>query len=123
MTRQILVVDDESVTRRIVIHALKSINVEVLSAEDGRQALQLAEDNQPELAIVDINLPDLDGFEVIRHLRQLPGMADVPVILFTARNAPDDKHTAGEIGASGFLYKPFSTRELRDLVTSHLPDA
>lgn len=119
MTR-VLVIDDESVTRRVVIHALKSIQVDVLAAEDGAQGLAVAQENEIGLAIVDINLPDMDGFTVIRQLKTMPHLHDVPMIVFTARNQSGDELTAHEVGAAGFLYKPFSTQELRDVVTQFL---
>lgn len=121
MTEIVLVVDDETVTRRVVTHTLRSMDVEVLTAEDGTQALELARDNHPALVIVDINLPDFDGFNVIRQLKAIPHMQQVPMLMFTARNQPGDEITAQEAGAVGFLYKPFSTQELRDMVKAHLP--
>lgn len=120
MGHQVLVVDDESVTRRVVTYALRTMDIEVVGAEDGSQAIALAEQQSFALAIVDINLPDIDGFEVIRHLKQLPHTESTPMIVFTARNQPDDEHTASEAGAVGFLYKPFSTQELREIVMKHL---
>ena len=116
----ILVIDDENVTRRVVIHALRSMDVSVLEAEDGTGALEIAQNNSISLAIVDINLPDIDGFEVMRQLQALPGMAGTPIIMFTARNRTGDEMMAREVGAVDFLYKPFSTQELRELVMKHL---
>lgn len=116
----VLVVDDESVTRRIVTHTLKTLGVDVMGAEDGTQALALAQESQLALAIVDINLPDMDGFAVVRALKAMPHMANVPIMMFTARNHPGDEQTALEIGATGFLYKPFSTQELREMVRKQL---
>jgi CheY-like chemotaxis protein len=120
MPKTILVIDDESVTRRVVIHALKVLDVDVLSAADGAEALAQAQAHEIALAIVDINLPDIDGFEVMRQLKQMPHMQDVPMIAFTARNQTDDQDTAEEVGASGLFYKPFSTMELRELVKRYL---
>ena len=120
MATQVLVVDDESVTRRVVTHALQKLDIEVVGAADGASAIDLAEQHDIALAIVDINLPDMDGFAVIQQLKSIAHMQDVPVIVFTARNQPGDKVTAQEVGAVDFLYKPFSTQELRDLVTRHL---
>lgn len=123
MSRQVLVVDDESVTRRVVTYALQTMDIEVIGAEDGSQAIALASEQSFALAIVDINLPDIDGFEVMRRLKQLPLTKMTPMIVFTARNQPDDEHTASEAGAVGFLYKPFSTQELREIVMKYLnPD-
>ncbi|MEM6526843.1 MAG: response regulator [Chloroflexota bacterium] len=120
MSVTVLVVDDESVTRRVVAHALKSISVEVLDAEDGTTALQLAQANAPALALVDINLPDMDGFTVTQELRGIPHMADVPIVIFTARNHAGDEEAAAQAGAQGFFYKPFSTQELREMVNRYV---
>jgi CheY-like chemotaxis protein len=116
----VLVVDDESVTRRVVTHTLKTLGIEVIGAEDGQQALTLADQHDLSMVIVDINLPDMDGFAVVRALKTLPQMEGVPMVMFTARNHPGDEHTALELGASGFIYKPFSTQELREIVKQHL---
>jgi CheY-like chemotaxis protein len=116
----VLVVDDEMVTRRIVVHTLKIFNVETMAAGSGEEALQLAAVNTVHLAIVDINLPDVDGFTLIQRLKELPHMRSIPYIVFTARNHADDQLRAAECGAVGFLYKPFSTQELRTLVSQHL---
>jgi len=120
MTAKILVVDDESVTRRVVTYTLQAINVEVICAVDGMSALELAEDTHFDLALIDINLPDISGFDLLKSLRGMRSMQGVPMVIFTARNNPDDQMQAQELGASGFLYKPFSTQELRDLVQQHL---
>lgn len=120
MSKLVLVVDDENVTRRVVTYALKAIQIDVISAENGAQAIALAQEQNPQLAIIDINLPDMDGFEVMRQLKQTPQLADIPMIIFTARNHPQDEATAMSAGAAGFLYKPFSTQELRALVIQHL---
>ncbi len=116
MSARILIVDDESVTRRLVTFTLKSINVESVSAENGLQAIDFAEQGQFDLALVDINLPDIDGFEVVERLKQIDHMRDVPILMFTARSHQGDELRAQEVGAVGFFYKPFSTQDLRDLV-------
>lgn len=120
MLSKVLVVDDESVTRRVVVHALKAISVEVFDAADGSQALALASEHAFSLALVDINLPDIDGFGLIRALQEIPHMQNVPMVVFTARSDPGDDQQARQVGAAGFLYKPFSTQELRELVMAHL---
>jgi len=120
MVKRILVIDDESVTRRVVAHTLKTIDIEVLQAEDGEEALEIANQETLEMAIVDINLPDIDGFTLIEHLKQIEHITHIPMIVFTARNQPGDDARALEVGAVGFLYKPFSTQELRDTVLMHL---
>ena len=120
MGRTLLVVDDESTTRRLVMFTLRPLNVEVIGAEDGLSALEMARTHPVDMMLVDINLPTMDGFTLIRELKALPQLADVPLITFTARNYPEDEARAQQLGAAGFLYKPFSTQELRSLVTHHL---
>ncbi|MBI5930601.1 MAG: response regulator [Chloroflexi bacterium] len=120
MTPIILVVDDESVTRRLVAYTLKPLGVEVYGAADGFEALAVAKEQIFDLAIVDIGLPDMDGFELIRNLKAIEQNANIPIITFTARNDPQDESLAFELGSVGFLYKPFSTQELREIVTRHL---
>ncbi|MBE2270874.1 MAG: response regulator [Anaerolinea sp.] len=115
-----LVVDDESATRRLVAYTLKSLNIEVLGAENGASAMQIAYENPLGLILVDINLPGIDGFTLIEQLRTIPHISDVPVIMFTARNNANDEMRARELGASGFLYKPFTTQELRNLVHTYI---
>ena len=120
MTAKILVVDDEAVTRRLVTFTLKALQVEVEAVENGELALQAAAKESFLLAFVDINLPDVEGFALVRQLHALPNMATLPIFMFTARNNADDHAHALEVGAVGFLYKPFSTQELRSLVTKYL---
>lgn len=116
----LLVVDDESITRRLVAYTLKILGVEVLGAGTGQEALDVVAEHKIGMVLVDINLPGMDGFMLIRRLRELPSMQGVPLITFTARDHPDDEQRARDLGVSGFLYKPFSTQDLRSLVAHHL---
>jgi two-component system OmpR family response regulator len=116
----ILVVDDELIIQRLVAHTLRVLNVELESALDGRTALEIARTTRPGLALIDINLPDMDGFTLMESFEAIPHMAGVPMIAFTARNDPEDEARALALGAKGLLYKPFSTAELRELVQRFL---
>ncbi|MBN1201619.1 MAG: response regulator [Anaerolineae bacterium] len=116
MTPTVLVVDDEVVVRRLVMHVLKSLKIDVVGAPDAHAALEIVEKQPVDLVLTDINLPDMDGFALIQHLQQLPQLDGIPLITFTARSSPGDETRALELGASGFLYKPFHTQELRNLV-------
>lgn len=120
MAGKVLVVDDASATRRVVNYVLRSIDVESVEAINGMEALDLAQTEQFGMVLVDINLPDIDGFEVIRRLNDITTMRDVPKVIFTARNEPQDKRQAIAVGAIDFLYKPFSTQELREMVAGYL---
>ena len=120
MNPRILIVDDEAVTRRLVTFALKTFPVDVEAVENGTLALEAAATHPFNLAFVDINLPDVEGFALVEQLHSLPDMSSMPIIMFTARNNIDDHARALEVGSVGFLYKPFSTQELRTLVMKHL---
>jgi CheY-like chemotaxis protein len=116
----VLVVDDEITTRRLVAFTLKPLDIEVLGADDGAAALELVHHQVPDLIIVDINLPGMDGFTLMEQLSALPQLREVPIVAYTARNVADDAARARQVGARGFLFKPFSTSELRSLVNLHL---
>ena len=108
MTR-ILVVDDEKALVELVRSYLEREQYEVLTASDGRTALELARAGQPDLVVLDVMLPELDGIEVCRQLRQF---SDAYVIMLTARAEEIDKILGLTVGADDYLTKPFSPREL-----------
>ncbi|GAC1598493.1 MAG: response regulator transcription factor [Acidimicrobiales bacterium] len=107
---RVLVVDDEDPIRQLVMMGLLHEHFEVESAGTGRTALKTAELFRPDLIVLDVGLPDLDGFEVCRRLRA-DGMP-VPVIFLTARKAIEDKLTGLTIGGDDYVTKPFSFAEL-----------
>lgn len=112
----VLIVDDHQVVRRVVRHALQPLAFDVIEAEDGRSALALATSYRLDLVLVDTNLPDQDGFSLVQHLKALPYLAEVPVIILSSRGGVDDEIRALEVGAAGFLAKPFHTQALRQAV-------
>ena len=120
MTHRVLVIDDEVVTRRLVAFTLKALNIEVEGVGDGASALDILQNQAFDLVFVDINLPDIEGFDLMQQIRAIPEQVDLPMIPFTARNNPDDEALAQALGAVDFIYKPFSTQELRTLVSKHL---
>jgi DNA-binding response OmpR family regulator len=109
MPTRILVVDDEPPIVNMLAYNLKQANYNVLIAHDGEEALQLARREQPNLIILDIMLPKLDGLEVCRALRK---ECDVPIIMLTARDDEVDRVVGLELGADDYVVKPFSIREL-----------
>ncbi|MDH4136304.1 MAG: response regulator transcription factor [Anaerolineae bacterium] len=109
----ILVVDDEPHIVEIVRDYLKQAGYRVVTANDGQTALTLARHERPDLMVLDLMLPGgLDGLDVCRSLRQDPGLADVPIIMLTARVEETDKLIGLELGADDYVTKPFSPREL-----------
>jgi len=109
MPARILVVDDELPIVELLTYNLKRANYEVLFARDGEEALRVARQEQPDLIILDLMLPKLDGLEVCRALRR---ERDVAIIMLTARDGEVDRVVGLELGADDYVVKPFSVREL-----------
>ena len=107
---RVLVVDDEDSITDLVATALRYVGFEVAIASNGRQALERASSFRPELVVLDVMLPDLDGFEVVRRLRS-DGVR-VPIVFLTARDATEDKVAGLTIGGDDYVTKPFSLEEL-----------
>jgi two-component system, OmpR family, response regulator len=107
---QVLVVDDEPNIRELVQVALKFHGCSVTTAATGKDALRQAEANRPDLIVLDVMLPDMDGFEVCRRLRGLGN--EVPVIFLTARDTSSDTVTGLTIGGDDYVTKPFSVEAL-----------
>ncbi len=106
---KVLVVEDEPSLIETLDYSLRRQGYEVITASDGRKALDVARQQRPDLIVLDIMLPGLDGFEVCRILRQ---EMSVPILMLTARTEEIDKVVGLEVGADDYLTKPFSMREL-----------
>ncbi len=116
-TRKILVADDNQQIRMLVSAALRSLGHEIVLAVDGENALQTAIAEQPDLVLLDVTMPKLDGFEVLGFLRKRAETANVKVIMLTtAAQQADLKHGA-ELGCDEYVTKPFDPKVLRDVVT------
>lgn len=109
MTEKILVVEDELTLLETLAYNLRHQGYDVDTASDGHTALKVARDNHPDLILLDIMLPGMDGFEVCRILRQ---EMNTPVLMLTARDDEIDRVVGLEVGADDYLTKPFSMREL-----------
>jgi len=107
---RLLLIDDDPMITEPLARQLGSAGYDVLVAHDGRSGLQLAQDNQPELVVLDVMMPEMDGWEVCRKLRQSSG---VPILMLTALGEEVDRILGLELGADDYLTKPFSVRELK----------
>jgi DNA-binding response OmpR family regulator len=108
----ILVADDEEDLRELVAYRLTRSGYEVIAAADGQEALQLARERPPDLMVLDVMMPRLDGYELTRRVRAEESLRSVPVILLTARSQESDVSRGFEVGADDYLKKPFSPDEL-----------
>jgi two-component system alkaline phosphatase synthesis response regulator PhoP len=109
MPHRILVVDDEPSVTDLLAYNLRKALYDVQVAADGRTALHLARESQPDLILLDLMIPEVDGLDVCRELRKT---SDVPIIMITARGEELDRVLGLEIGADDYVTKPFSVREL-----------
>ncbi|MEI6863674.1 MAG: response regulator, partial [Candidatus Omnitrophota bacterium] len=110
--KKILIVDDEKQLVSLVRLHMEMSGYEVLSASDGEEALAVANRDKPDLMILDLMLPKIDGWEVCKRLRAESKSGDIPVIMLTARSETEDKLKGFECGADDYMTKPFSPREL-----------
>src|SRR5581483_8941930 len=106
---QILVVDDEPSLVQTIAYALRKEGYEVVTAADGAVGLEIVRQSQPNLIVLDLMLPGVDGLEVCRRIRRV---SSVPIIMLTARAEEVDRVIGLEVGADDYLTKPFSVREL-----------
>jgi len=111
-TRRILIADDDADALRLVGLMLERQGYKILAAADGQQALQKAIENQPHLIVLDVMMPDMDGYEVATRLHSNPTTESIPILMFTAKVAVNDKIAGFQAGADDYLTKPAHPREL-----------
>lgn len=112
MAATVLVVDDEKDLLDLVTYHLEKAGLKSLAARDGETALQIAKDRLPDLIVLDLMLPGLDGLEICRKLRKEPKTAHMAIIMLTAKAEEVDRIVGLEMGADDYMVKPFSPREL-----------
>jgi two-component system phosphate regulon response regulator PhoB len=112
MKTKILVVDDEPDALEVLGFKLREAGYTPVFAKDGARAIALARDERPDLVVLDLMLPEVDGLEVCKILRRDPATASIPIIMLTARAAEMDRVLGLELGADDYVTKPFSPREL-----------
>jgi two-component system, OmpR family, phosphate regulon response regulator PhoB len=118
----ILVVDDEPPIVDLVRFTLEDADVRVVEASDGAEALVVARQTIPDLVLLDVHMPGLDGFEVCRQLRREPSLARTPIVMLTAAGQEADRARGRAAGADEYLTKPFSPLALLALVEALVPD-
>ncbi|HLH30203.1 MAG TPA: response regulator transcription factor, partial [Terriglobia bacterium] len=109
---RVLIVDDDPDIQRLVSYNLTQAGFQVTAASNGRSALDTVHEDPPDLIILDVMMPDIDGMEVCRTLRQEEASRRIPIIMLTARGEEIDRVVGFEIGADDYVMKPFSPREL-----------
>ena len=121
MTKRILVVEDQEDNRRI-IRDLLSAGYDMIEALDGEAGVRLAESERPDLILMDIQLPLLDGHEATRRIKQNPELRHIPIIVVTSYALSGDDQKAMAAGSDGYVAKPFSPRQLLATIRKFLPE-
>jgi two-component system cell cycle response regulator DivK len=121
MTKRILIVEDQEDNRQILGDLLKSAGYALIMAETGAEAVRIAEAERPDLILMDIQLPVMDGYEATRRIKANPALAKIPVIAVTSYALSGDEDKAKAAGCDGYVTKPFSPRALLATVRECLP--
>ncbi len=121
--RKLLIADDDEDIRLLVRMTLESNEYEILEASDGEEALAMARSHLPELLLLDVTMPEIDGFDVCRALKSDPGTAQIAVVLLTARREKAAQDQGVEVKADGYFTKPFSPVALLSKVDEVLGSA
>jgi chemosensory pili system protein ChpA (sensor histidine kinase/response regulator) len=119
----VLVVDDSLTVRRVTGRLLRRQNMEVLTAKDGVEALALLEDRIPDLILLDVEMPRMDGYELTRHIRRSPKLEAIPIIMITSRTGEKHRRLGLELGVNRYLGKPYQEAELLDEISAVLMEA
>lgn len=116
----VLYIEDDLANRTLVRRVLEAADYNVLEAKDGRQGLEIAGAERPDLILVDISMPDMDGYEVTARLRRMDEVCRVPIIALTANVMRGDRERALEAGCSGYIQKPLDIDKLPGQVASFM---
>jgi len=117
---RVLVADDSLVVRSLLRRQLEETGYSVIEAVDGQEALTLCQDKKPEVVLLDVEMPKLDGYDVLRAMRKDPDLTDIPVVFLTARATTEDVVEGLRLGAHDYLRKPFDPAELLARVSAAL---
>jgi CheY-like chemotaxis protein len=118
--KKILVVEDNSINMRLIKMTLGNKGYSLLEATDGEEALAVVVKERPDLIIMDVRLPKVNGLEVTRRLRQTPGLSQIPILALTAAAMKGNREEAIEAGCDAYIPKPINTRQLPEVVDEML---
>ena len=122
MSKRILVIEDTEDNRQIVRDLLVSVGYEIIEATNGAEGVAMAQAQHPDLILMDIQLPQMDGYEATRRIRAIPELAQVPIIAVTSYALSGDEAKTRAAGCDGYVAKPFSPRQLLAKIREFLPE-
>lgn len=120
MSKKILYIEDNSLNMRLIHKILKGRDLEILEAFNGNTGIQMILDEKPDLVLLDINLPDIDGFEVVKRIRKLAEVENTPVIALTVNTTLGDKERCMAAGCNAYLGKPIVRKEFYEMIDHYL---
>ena len=120
MSKRILVVEDQEDNRRILRYLLGSVQYEVIEALTGEEGVTLAERERPDLILMDIQLPGIDGYEATRRIKADPALRAIPIIAVTSYALSGDEDKARDAGCDAYVAKPYSPRQLLAKIREYL---
>ena len=121
MSKRILIVEDHEINRRILRDLLTSAGYELIEAATGEEGVALAGTHRPDLVLMDIQLPGLDGYEATRRIKEHPALRHLPIIAVTSYALSGDEEKALEAGCATYISKPFSPRTVLAKIRDYLP--
>jgi len=121
MSKRILVVEDQEDNRQILRDLLANAGYDMIEAEDGQQAIVAATEHRPDLILMDIQLPMLDGYEATRRIKADPALSRIPIIVVTSYALSDDEEKARAAGCDAYVAKPYSPRALLAKIREYVP--
>ena len=119
--RVVLLVDDYADTREVMRRAIETCGCRVVEAANGQEAIEMAQSARPDLILMDLNMPVLDGFNATMRIREYEATRDVPVVAVTAHNTAEFRAAAGAVGCCDYLLKPLDFERLYELLERLLP--
>ena len=122
MKKVIMIADDSSTVRKFVAFSLKMNQFEVVMAEDGMDAMEKISQNQVDLAIVDLNMPNMDGFEFIETIRKTDDYKNLPIIILSSEKSEESIQKGKSVGADSYLVKPFNAKMIQYHVAKFLDE-
>ncbi|NIS79879.1 MAG: response regulator [Anaerolineales bacterium] len=117
----VLLVDDETAYAKVIKEAITPMGLEVITASNAMEAMYVLQQGNPNLILLDVMMPEVDGLSLLRWLRSHSGPGRIPILIVSAKATPDDQEAARRAGADGFLAKPFTMQDLKDLLKEYLP--
>ncbi|WP_456427654.1 response regulator [Rhodocaloribacter sp.] len=120
MSKTVMVVDDSSAIRKFVMFALRARGLTVVTAQDGMDALEKMARSQVDLVITDLNMPKLDGFGLLRALRDDNDYAELPIIILSSLSSSEEQQQGLQLGANAYLVKPFDQRRIQYEVSKYI---